>query len=499
MTEASAAGPAAAGPGARPGDRRAGPTAGRRAWHLRTKLVVATLVLLTLICAAIGVVSHVAMNAYLTSELDGGLAAAAERVVRPPGGGPRRPSAPDPSEARGQRPGTLNALFDDGAARVSAVVQDDGSTKPLTASDLMVVSRLTPGSTPVETVLSSGRYRVVSAVVPDTGDVLVTGLSTADRDRTLASLDGTIAAVSLVGVLLTGLAGTLIIRRSLRPLEELSAVATSVTELPLASGEVAVNVRVPPTAAQPGTEVGTVGIALNEMIDHVTRALKARQDSETRVRSFVADASHELRTPLTSIRGYTELVLMGDRLQDADKTALKRVASESERMSSLVEDLLLLARLDEGQRGEPTDVDLTELAVEVTSDVQLSAPDHVWTLDLPEEPVHITAVESEIRQVLINLIANAHKHTPPGTTILTAVRTAGPVVTVTVSDNGPGIDDAFLGSIFTRFSRADAARSGTGSTGLGLAIVQALVHANGGTISVTSQPGNTRFTVTLPV
>lgn len=480
---------------ARPG---AGPTAGRRAWHLRTKLVVATLVLLTLICAAIGVASHVAMNAYLTSELDGGLAAAAERVVRPPGGGPRRPSAPDPSEARGQRPGTLNALFDDGAARVSAVVQDDGSTKPLTASDLMVVSRLTPGSTPVETVLSSGRYRVVSAVVPNTGDVLVTGLSTADRDRTLASLDGTIAAVSLFGVLLTGLAGTLIIRTSLQPLEELSAVATSVTELPLESGEVAVNVRVPPTAAQPGTEVGTVGIALNEMIDHVTRALKARQDSETRVRSFVADASHELRTPLTSIRGYTELVLMGDRLQDADKAALKRVASESERMSSLVEDLLLLARLDEGQRGEPTEVDLTELAVEVTRDVQLSAPDHIWTLDLPQEPVHITAVETEIRQVLINLIANAHKHTPPGTTILTTVRKEGSVVTVTVSDNGPGIGNAFLGSIFTRFSRADTARSATGSTGLGLAIVQALVHANGGTISVTSQPGNTRFTVTLP-
>lgn len=471
----------------------------RRAWHLRTKLVVATLVLLTLICAGIGVVSHVAMNAYLTSELDGGLAAAAERVVRPPGGGPRRPSAPDPSEARGQRPGTLNALFDDGAPRVSAVVQDDGSTKPLTASDLEVVSKLTPGSTPVETVLSSGRYRVVSAVVPVTGDVLVTGLSTADRDRTLASLDGTIAAVSLFGVLLTGLAGTLIIRRSLRPLEELSAVATSVTELPLASGEVAVNVRVPPTAAQPGTEVGTVGIALNEMIDHVTRALKARQDNETRVRSFVADASHELRTPLTSIRGYTELVLMGDRLQDADKSALKRVASESQRMSSLVEDLLLLARLDEGQRGEPTEVDLTELAVEVTSDVQLSAPDHVWTLDLPQEPVQITAVESEIRQVLINLIANAHKHTPPGTTILTAVRKEDSVVTVIVSDNGPGIDDAFLGTIFTRFSRADTARSATGSTGLGLAIVQALVHANGGTISVTSQPGNTRFTVTLPV
>lgn len=471
----------------------------RRAWHLRTKLVVATLVLLTLICAAIGVVSHVAMNAYLTSELDGGLAAAAERVVRPPGGGPRRPSPPDPSEARGQRPGTLNALFDDGAARVSAVVQDDGSTKPLTASDLKVVSGLTPGSPPEEMVLSSGRYRLVSAVVPNTGDILVTGLSTADRDSTLASLDGTIAAVSLFGVLLTGLAGTLIIRRSLRPLEELSAVATSMTELPLASGEVAVNVRVPPTAAQPGTEVGTVGIALNEMIDHVTRALEARQDSETRVRSFVADASHELRTPLTSIRGYTELVLMRNRLQDADKSALKRVASESERMSSLVEDLLLLARLDEGQRGDPAKVDLTELAVEVTSDVQLSAPDHVWTLDLPEEPVHITAVESEIRQVLINLIANAHKHTPPGTTIRTTLRKEGSAATVTVSDNGPGIDDAFLGSIFTRFSRADTARSGTGSTGLGLAIVQALVHANGGTISVTSEPGNTRFTVTLPV
>ncbi|MEB2529447.1 histidine kinase dimerization/phospho-acceptor domain-containing protein, partial [Kocuria rosea] len=128
----------------------------------------------------------------------------------------------------------------------------------------------------------------------------------------LVSLDITVAGLSLAGLVLTGLAGTAIIRRSLRPLEELSAVATSVSRLPLSSGEVAIPVRVPPAAAQPGTEVGTVGLALNDMIDHVTSALRERHASEMKVRQFVADASHELRTPLTSIRGYTELVLMSE-------------------------------------------------------------------------------------------------------------------------------------------------------------------------------------------
>ncbi|WP_235830499.1 sensor histidine kinase [Arthrobacter cheniae] len=484
---------------------------GHHPLHLRTKLILATVALLTTICVAIGVFSHLAMSSYLTGQLDEALSPAAGRAGLPGGrGGPDEDDQRsfrdlDPGNAAGQRPGTLNAVFgDDGAARSSALVKDDGSTEPLTDDDLELLAAIDASEGPDELVLSSGRYRVDAATLPveftSEGAVLVTGLPTAERDSTLLSLDLTVAGLSLAGLVLTGLAGTVIIRRSLRPLEELSAVATSVSQLPLSSGEVAIPVRVPPAAAQPGTEVGTVGLALNEMIDHVTGALRARHASEMKVRQFVADASHELRTPLTSIRGYTELILMSETVSPSGRSALERVDSESKRMSCLVEDLLLLARLDEGQRGDPSDVDLTELIVETTSDAQVSAPGYSWSLDLPDEPVEVRAVEAEIRQVLINLLSNAHKHTPPGTAIATALTVGEGVASISVTDNGPGIAPVFLDTIFTRFSRGDAARSAnTGSTGLGLAIVQALVEANGGTISVDSEPGRTEFRVDLPV
>lgn len=481
--------------------------AGRRPLHLRTELILATLALLTAICLAIGVLSHLVMSSYLTSQLDDALTPAAGRAGfpggRPPGNGQRPFRSVDPGNAAGQRPGTLNAVYRGGEVQASALVQDDGSTEPLPQADLDLLAGVDHSDGPEEIVLSSGRYRVDAAELPagimPEGAVLVTGLSTAERDSTLVSLDVTVAGLSLTGLVLTGLAGTVIIRRSLRPLEELSAAATSVSQLPLSSGEVAIPVRVPAAAAQPGTEVGTVGLALNGMIEHVTNALRERHASEMKVRQFVADASHELRTPLTSIRGYTELVLMSEKLSVSGRSALERVDGESKRMSSLVEDLLLLARLDEGQRGEVSDVDLTELVIETTSDAQVAAPGHSWALDLPEEPVEVRAVEAEIRQVLINLLSNAHKHTPPGTAITTTLRLEGDTARITVTDTGRGIDPAFLGSIFTRFSRGDTARSAkTGSTGLGLAIVQALVQANGGTIGVASEPGRTQFRVALP-
>ncbi|MHA7192035.1 sensor histidine kinase [Arthrobacter sp. MDT2-16] len=486
--------------------------------HLRTRLILATLALLTAICVSIGVFSHVAMSNYLTGQLDKALTPAAGRAGGGAGGfgdaGPDEDADDDdgrpfrdldPGNAAGQRPGTLNVVYgSDGQALTSALVQDDGTTESLTAADLSLLAAIDPSDQPKELILSSGRYRVDAAALPEQltseGSVLVTGLPTNERDSTLLSLDLTVAGLSMAGLILTGVAGTVIIRRSLRPLEELSAVATSVSQLPLSSGEVTIPVRVPPSAAQPGTEVGTVGLALNDMIDHVTSALRDRQASEMKVRQFVADASHELRTPLTSIRGYTELILMSENVSPSGRSALERVDSESKRMSSLVEDLLLLARLDEGQRGEVSDVDLTELVIETTSDARVSAPHHLWSLDLPDEPVEVRAVEAEVRQVLINLLSNAHKHTPPGTAIATALTLHEGHAYITITDSGPGIDPSFLGTIFTRFSRGDSARSAnTGSTGLGLAIVQALVEANDGMINVTSEPGRTQFHVQLPL
>ena len=485
---------------------------------LRTKLILATLALLTATCAAIGVFSHVAMSRYLTGVLDDGLERTAGRAgfpVPPQNVPPAQDQVPDGTgtgeageEApTGQRAGSLDVLLVNGEVRRSGAVLDDGEDASLSPEDLAKLAAVDPADGPQNLALSIGTYRVDSFPAPpgapDENTVLVAGLSTAQRDSTLASLDLTMVVLSLAGLLVTGVAGTVIIRRSLRPLDELAGVATSVSQLPLSSGEVQIPVRVPASAARPGSEVGTVGLALNGMIDHVSGALRARQASEMKVRQFVADASHELRTPLTAIRGYTELVLLGEEVSPSGRSALERVDSESKRMSALVEDLLLLARLDEGQRGERTDVDLTELVVETTSDAQVTAPEYHWTLTLPEEPVIVSAVEPELRQVLINLLSNAHKHTPAGTRVEIGLQASAGRAMVTVTDNGQGIAPEFMDSLFSRFSKADSARTGSrggnGSSGLGLAIVQALVTANGGTIDVESEPGRTRFTLSLPL
>jgi two-component system OmpR family sensor kinase len=335
---------------------------------------------------------------------------------------------------------------------------------------------------PVDRDLSKGDYRVLATETPY-GDVVITGLPLSMKQSTEASLVLTMVLVSLGGLVVIGLAGTALIRRTMRPLEQLSDVATKVSKLPLDAGEVALALRVPPSAAHPNTEVGSVGHALNLMLDNVSSALEARQRSETKVRQFVADASHELRTPLTAIRGYTELM----------------------RMTALVEDLLLLARLDEGKATQATDVDLTQLVVETVSDEKVMAPDHAWQLQLPEEPVTVRGDAAQLHQVLANLLSNARKHTPAGTTVTTGVmRSADGSVVVTVTDNGPGIPAEFQGSIFSRFTRADAARSAAegpgseGSSGLGLSIVDSIVRAHGGTVELVSRPGRTEFAVRLP-
>jgi two-component system OmpR family sensor kinase len=325
-------------------------------------------------------------------------------------------------------------------------------------------------------------------------------LPLASKEDTEASLVWTMVLVSLGGLALIGLAGTVLIRRTMRPLEQLSDVATKVSKLPLDAGEVALAVRVPASAAHPGTEVGSVGHALNLMLDNVSNALEARQQSETKVRQFVADASHELRTPLTAIRGYTELLRMTETLTDDGRKSLGRVQSQSERMTALVEDLLLLARLDEGKAPEFTDVDLTQLVIETVNDEKVMAPEHIWQLKLPDEPLIVRGDTTQLHQVLANLLSNARKHTEAGTTVVTGVmRSADGSAVVTVTDNGPGIPPEFQGRIFARFARADAARSGSeGTSGLGLSIVESIVQAHGGTVEVASRPGRTEFAVRLP-
>jgi two-component system OmpR family sensor kinase len=258
------------------------------------------------------------------------------------------------------------------------------------------------------------------------------------------------------------------------------------------------------------------------MLGHVQAALKRRAASETRLRRFAADASHELRTPLAAIRGYAELALLHPgESPEAVTHALGRVLSESTRMSVLVDDLLLLARLDAGRPLSREPVDMTRLAIDATSDAQAARPDHRWVLELPDDPVAVRGDEHRLHQVLANLLSNAGRHTPEGCTV--TVKVSGelppgepgtgaeslrhgvlppePRMVLTVTDNGPGIPAGLLPDLFERFTRADTSRSHVTeatSAGLGLAIVDAVVAAHTGAVLVTSRPGMTRFTIVLP-
>jgi two-component system OmpR family sensor kinase len=346
-----------------------------------------------------------------------------------------------------------------------------------------------------------GRYRVIALHSRHGPQTIVTGLPTAVVDDTLLWVVGMFCLLAAIALLAAGVAGVLIIRRQLAPLSRVTAAARDVANLELDKGEVRLPsriVRVDPEGAH--TEVGQLGSALNRMLDRIAAALSARHASETRVRQFVADASHELRTPLAAIRGYTELAQRKrHELPDDVAHAMNRVESETVRMTHLVEDMLLLARLDAGRPLVCEQVDVSRLVVDAVSDAHVAGPDHDWALDLPEEPVAVVGDEARLQQVLVNLLANARIHTPAGTTVTTSLAQDGNTTMLVVADDGPGISADLLPEIFERFSRGDSSRSRRGgSTGLGLSIVAAVVKAHDGTIDVRSQPGATEFVVRLP-
>ncbi len=531
----------------------------RRPWTLRTRLVVSAVSLIAVVAAVIGSVTAIAFHSYMYGKLDDQLHSVAERAQRPPGPGPvpqaLRAAGPLGFVGGGGQPlGTFGALLgDDGDVTASKVVEDSGlraqeSAKPLTGEQRSALEEAAPGTGEGARSVDLpglGGYRVEAATTIEGYTVLV-GIPSAEVSGALTTLIVVEVCVTAAGLLAASIAGTVLVGVALRPLRRVAATATRVSELPLHSGEVALLERVPDAEADPRTEVGQVGAALNRMLGHVGSALTVRQESETRVRQFVADASHELRTPLASIRGYAELTRRATGSRDAPEPdpvtrhALGRIESEADRMTGLVEDLLLLARLDSGRPLSYGSTDLLPLVVDAISDARAAdqaapdqaaadqgAPDqgapgqdapvqdapsqdarHRWRLELPAEPVTVRADPDRFQQVLVNLLANARTHTPPGTTVTVSVRPpvrGGAPVTLEVRDDGPGIPAELLPHVFERFARGDASRSrgagtgtATGSTGLGLAIVQAVVSAHGGRVRVDSEPGRTAFVIELP-
>ncbi len=470
---------------------------------LRARLLVVFLVPLALVLAVVGVAATTAVRGELLAQVDDRLSAAVARSAGAEGRGWDGPwrwdDGPDFLLVPGQGDGTLGARVQDGAVTEAAVIGREGDGETLTAREAGALARVPTDGQPRTVDLGPlGAYRVAAAPDGD-GGALVTGLPLDSVHEAVLRLVVVEAAAGLLGLLAAGLVGRAVVGRTLRPLHRVAATAGRVAELPLSSGEVRLPDRVPAADTDPRTEVGRVGAALNRLLDSVESGIAARQASETRLRRFVADASHELRTPVTSIRGYTELVRRRGGLPEEADASLRRVEAEAVRMSGLVDDLLLLARLDAGRELVRDDVDLTGLVLDVVSDAHAAGPAHRWRVDLPPAAVCVPGDAARLHQVLANLLANVRTHTPPGTTATTRLRAEDGTAVLEVADDGPGIPADLQAGVFERFARGDSSRSrDSGSTGLGLAIVAAVVAGHGGTVAVAGAPGRTVFTVRLP-
>ncbi len=463
----------------------------RRRWTLQARLITAVIGMVAIILIAVGLATGTILSSIMQTNLDTQLYKLQFSPTSPSS------DAADILTSGRQETGTLLVYQNTLSSLSGAYVTSDDTVQDLTDDQISALISAVAHSS-VGTVLTVpvdglGEYRVMVA------SSAVYGLPTSEVSSTLAQILTTVTLVTVGGLLILGGLLAIIIRRSLAPLRAVADTAERVTQRPLSEGEVRIAERVPAAQADDSTEIGRVGASLNTLLDHVETSLDARQRNEERMRTFVADASHELRTPLASIRGYSELSLRDPTLSENTESSLERIQAQSLRMTALVEDLLLLARLEEGQELVYGTVDLTRLAIESIGDAQVAGPDHRWELDLDEEPVVIAGDDGRLHQVVTNLLANARTHTPAGTIVTLSVVREGNEAVLRVHDNGPGVDPAITDELFERFSRADRSRARkTGGTGLGLSIVRAIVEAHSGDISVVSSPGDTTFMVRLP-
>jgi len=404
----------------------------------------------------------------------------------------------------GQASGTVIGLVRNGTP-VSGIVVNDSEPAPASADvagDLAGIDWRN-GDSKTVSLGKSGPHRVGSRDLGD-GSRLVSGLSLEEANRTLAQNTLIVAGLVLLALLAAAAGTVIVVRHALKPLRRVAAIAGHVAALPLDAAEYRITARVDERDTDPQTEVGVLGHTLNQMLDNVDSTLTKIAESDRNTKQFLTDASHELRTPLAAILGYAELTRQeSDMLPPMTEYALARIEAESQRMSTLVSDLLLLSRLGEGQDLQVEDLDICDLVADAVNDAAVTAPDHQFVADLPSDPVWVRGDRVRLQQLVANLLANARVHTPAGVTVTTAVSAVGEaaeaVVELAVSDDGPGIPEAIMPDLFGRFVRADKARSRElGSTGLGLAIVASIVEAHSGQVFAESRPGRTVFIVRLP-
>jgi two-component system, OmpR family, sensor kinase len=487
----------------------------RRPWTLRTRLVVALLVLATVGLAVFGVASVLLIRESMITRVDQQLEEFSHRGPGGPRVGPPPPSADVQSRRNNNQDlptdFALSEFYPDGTMGLSRNMT--ATTGPiLPAVNLSTFSQLRAHPFTVDDQEGKAAWRV-SVVQRTSTQGVITFVAVAQSldtvEQTVSRLVWIEVLVGVAALVTLGAIGFWVVRLGLRPLTRIEQTAGSI-----ASGHLYLRVQ-----SDSRTEVGRLGGVLNTMVGRLSSALRQRQQSEARLRRFVADASHELRTPLTSIRGFAELNRRGGAPGRADVDKLMgRIEDEAIRMGLLVEDLLLLARLDQERALDLTELDIRTLVEDAVHDARARDPDRPVELDSPETPVRVTADEHRLRQVITNLVNNAVIHTPPGSPVHVRVGRPSTVdvrppiavagaldsharVVLEVIDEGPGIPLDAAPNIFDRFYRVDSARSRRrGGTGLGLAITAAILEAHGGRVELRTAPAQgARFTVLLPL
>jgi two-component system, OmpR family, sensor kinase len=470
-----------------------------RRLSLRARLLLGVVVLAAAGLVAADVATYTSLRSFLLHRVDQSLDAGhpqVEQTAFP------RPEPARPGPARGPGPPAQGIdwyqvrTLDGRALRGGFLIQ--GGSPPKLPGAIAIPARATAPDGERATYLTvparsgGGRYRVRASIeLQHPTRVLVIATS-------LSSVDGTLHRLLVIELLVTG--GVLVaiaglglwaVWVGLRPLRAIETTAAAI-----AAGDLTRRVE----RAEAGTEVGRLGIALNTMLAQIESAFRAREASESKLRRFVADASHELRTPLAAVRAYAELFSRGASARPDDLArSMSGISREAERMSLLVEDLLLLARLDEGRPLEQEPVELAEIVAEAVDAARVVEPERPFELEL--EPVTVTGDRDRLRQIVDNLLANARAHTPAATPVRVTVRRVDGTAEISVADSGPGLDEQQLSQVFERFYRADASRArAAGGAGLGLSIVAAVARAHGGGVSAGSPPGEgATFTIQLPL
>ena len=481
-----------------------------RRWSLRSRLVLGVVLLTALGFVLSSVVAQSALQNYLLGQVDqelisisgytlprvaeSGLASDDEDDYWENHRGRPRPER---SQQPLQRiPTTTSVTLIDAQGNVLSELGGDLNT----ASASSILKGFTPDEALEEdgepfTISEDGQnFRAIAQVLPNGAGTAVAAQSLGELEKTIQQLRFFFLLIGLLLITLVAIASRTVIKIGMRPLEDVERTAEEI-----AAGNL--SARMP--ESEPTTEVGRLITSLNSMLSRIETSFAARTESENRLRRFVADASHELRTPITAIRGFSELYRQGAVTgEQPTKELIGRIEGESMRMGSLVEDLLLLARLDQARQMESKPVDLNTLVEDAVASARVAGPQHTVNFTPPSEEIFTLGDEARIHQVVANLLANARAHTPAGTTIDVTLDSSEDGVRISVADNGPGLSDDDQKKIFERFYRADPSRvrvDGEGS-GLGLSIVDAVMRAHGGSVSVQSELGNgATFTLFFPM